>query len=76
MITAKVFKSGNSQAIRLPKEYRLESDEIFLNRIGNVLIIIPKDDPWSIFSQGIKEIGNDYPNKIKNLKHSKREELK
>jgi antitoxin VapB len=76
MKTAKVFKSGNSQAIRLPKEYRLESDEIFLNRIGNVLIIIPKDDPWSIFSQGIKEIGNDYPNKIKKLKHSKREELK
>ena len=76
MITAKVFKSGNSQAIRLPKEYRLESDEILINRIGNVLISIPKDDPWSIFSQGIKEIGDDYPKRIKNLKHSQREEIK
>ncbi len=72
MITAKVFKSGNSQAVRLPKEYRLDTDEVAINRIGNVLIILPKDDQWSIFSQGIREIGVDYPKTIEKLKHSKR----
>lgn len=72
MITAKVFKSGNSQAIRLPKQFRLDSDEIIINRVGNVLVMIPKDDPWSFFSQGIKEIGEDFPKQIKKLKHSKR----
>jgi antitoxin VapB len=72
MITAKVFKSGNSQAVRLPKEYRLDSDEVAINRIGNVLILIPKDDPWSFFSQGIKEIGDDYPKKIEKVRLTKR----
>ncbi len=72
MITAKVFKSGNSQAIRLPKQFRLDSNEIAINRIGNVLVLIPKDEPWSLFSQGIKEIGDDFPKVIKKLKHKKR----
>lgn len=76
MMTAKVFKSGNSQAVRLPKEYRLDTDEVAINRIGNVLIMIPKDDPWSIFSKGIKEIGDDFPKSIKKIKHSNREAFK
>ena len=55
MIEAKVFKSGNSQAIRLPKEYSLNSDSVQLNRIGNVLVIVPKDDPWANFREGVKD---------------------
>ena len=55
MVTAKVFKSGNSQAVRLPKEYRLDTKEVSINRIGNVLIMAPVDDPWRGFSEGIKE---------------------
>ena len=72
MITAKVFKSGNSQAVRLPKEYRLDADEVSINRIGNVLIMVPKDDPWSVFSAGIREIGDDFPEAIPPTRHSKR----
>ncbi|MBN1575788.1 MAG: AbrB/MazE/SpoVT family DNA-binding domain-containing protein [Chitinispirillaceae bacterium] len=55
MIETKVFKSGNSQAIRLPKNYRLKSDTVRLNRIGNVLVIVPKDDPWVNFKEGVRE---------------------
>jgi antitoxin VapB len=76
MVTAKVFKSGNSQAVRLPKEYRLDTDEVSINRIGSVLILIPKNDPWGIFSQGIEEIGDDFPKTIKKIRHSKREAFK
>ena len=60
MINAKVFKSGNSQAIRLPKNYRLEVDSVKINKIGNLLVLIPKDDPWVNFIDGIKE-ANDFP---------------
>jgi antitoxin VapB len=35
--TAKVFTSGNSQAIRLPKEFRLDTDEVFITRSGDSL---------------------------------------
>ena len=76
MITAKVFKSGNSQAVRLPKEYRLDTDEVSINRIGNVLIMVPKDDPWSVFSQGIDEIGGDFPGAIEPPKPSRRASIK
>ena len=61
MITAKVFKSGNSQAIRLPKEYRLDVDSVQINKIGNLLVLIPKDNPWNNFIEGINE-ANDFPN--------------
>ena len=55
MISAKVFKSGNSQAVRLPKDYRLDVDSVNINKIGNLLVLIPKDDPWANFIDGIKE---------------------
>lgn len=60
MIEAKVFQSGNSQAIRLPKDYRLDAETVKLNRIGNLVVIVPKDDPWASFKEGIKE-ASDFP---------------
>ena len=55
MINAKVFKSGNSQAIRLPKDYRLDVDSVKINKIGNLLILIPENDPWVNFIDGVNE---------------------
>jgi antitoxin VapB len=72
MITAKVFKSGNSQAVRLPREYRLSAKEVSVNRIGNILMIVPKGDPWRVFSEGIKELGSDFPASVRKLKPSAR----
>jgi antitoxin VapB len=76
MITAKVFKSGNSQAVRLPKAYRLNVKEVSVNRIGNVLMIVPKGDSWRVFSEGLKELGDDFPASIKKPKHSPRASFK
>ena len=42
MATAKVFKHGNSQAVRLPKEFRVEGDEVEVSRVGRVIILRPK----------------------------------
>ncbi len=42
MATAKVFKSGNSQALRLPKEFRLTSDEVEIFRRGDEIIVRDK----------------------------------
>ena len=56
MITTKVFESGNSQIVRIPKEYRIDSGEVLINRIGKALVLLPKNDPWSLFSQGIREL--------------------
>ena len=60
MLTAKVFKSGNSQAIRIPKEYQIDSDELFINKIGNTIVIFPKNDPWKTFKESLNDFSDDY----------------
>jgi len=40
--TAKVFMSGGSQAVRLPAEYRVDTTEVLIERIGQSLLITPK----------------------------------
>ena len=59
-LTAKVFNSGNSQAIRLPKEFRLNTTEIFIYRSGNNLVITPKMNSWEGFSEGLSGFSHDF----------------
>ena len=47
MNKAKVFWSGRSQAIRLPKEFRVSTDEVSIKRQGNRLILEPIADDWN-----------------------------
>ena len=42
MKTAKVFKHGNSQAVRLPKEFRFADDEVLIKRSGGGVLLLPK----------------------------------
>ena len=43
---ARVFTNGGSQAIRLPKNCRFNDDEVLVNRVGSVVILMPRNDPW------------------------------
>ena len=47
MATAKVFWSGRSQAVRLPKEFRVEGDEVRISRQGGKIILEPIQDDWA-----------------------------
>ena len=51
MDTAKIFESGNSQAIRLPKAYRFDTNvkELVVRRCGDMLTLIPKEKAWENF---------------------------
>ena len=42
MKTAKIFKHGNSQAVRLPKEFRFDDDEVLIKRSGEGVLLLPK----------------------------------
>jgi len=42
MKTAKVFKHGNSQAVRLPKEFRFDDNEVLIKRSGAGVLLLPK----------------------------------
>ena len=60
MKSAKVFKSGNSQAVRLPKEFQFSGDEVYIKKAGRGVILIPKDEPWEMFEQSLGEFTKDY----------------
>ena len=42
--TAKIFTTGRSQAVRLPKSYRFDTAEVFIEKVGNAVILRPKQD--------------------------------
>jgi len=60
MLSSKVFKSGNSQAIRLPKEYRLDEEELYIQKVGSALILFPKTNPWEAFEKSLSEFSEDF----------------
>ena len=60
MLSSKVFTSGNSQAIRLPKEYQVDDKELFIQKIGNTIILFPKKNPWKAFEKSLSEFSDDF----------------
>ena len=60
MQTAKIFINGRSQAVRLPKDFRFSGKDVFINKIGNIVILIPKDDPWASMVDSLDQFTDDY----------------
>ena len=60
MDTAKVFTNGHSQAIRLPKDYRVQGSEVFVKKYEDMVLLIPKNSVWSIFMSGLEGFSDDF----------------
>jgi len=60
MNTAKLFKNGKSQAVRLPKQFKFQGTEVYIKRIGRNVMLIPKDDPWESLVSSLDDFSNDY----------------
>lgn len=52
---AKLFMSGHSQAVRLPKALRFEGSEVIAKRFGNGVLLLPVDAPWEVMKEAITE---------------------
>jgi len=46
MQTARLFPNGQSQAVRLPKEFRFEGEWVYIQRTGNAVVLLPPHAPW------------------------------
>jgi antitoxin VapB len=58
---AKLFKSGNSQAVRLPKEFRFEGDSVYIEKHGDGVLLLPiKDDPWQKMIESLEMFPDDF----------------
>jgi antitoxin VapB len=55
MDTAKIFSTGRSQAIRLPKKYRFAGREVVVRHFGNGVLLLPLDEPWEVMKEALTE---------------------
>lgn len=54
MDRAKLFQTGRSQAVRLPKAYRFEGNEVFVKHIGKGVLLVPASDAWSMLETALE----------------------
>lgn len=71
--TAKVFVTGRSQAVRLPKAFRFNCDEVYIRREGNKVILTPKPEDWRQYFASGKRFSDDYPDQIEDTPPEERE---
>jgi len=60
MRTAKLFKNGDSQAVRLPKEFRFAGDEVLIKRVGSAVVLLPKAKSWDSLVQSLDKFPADF----------------
>ena len=60
MKTAKLFPNGRSQAVRLPKEFNMEGDAVYVKKSGNAVILLPLKGAWDNMFNAINEFSPDF----------------
>ena len=75
METAKIFENGKSQAVRLPKKYRFTGDEVYVQKLDQAVILVPKESVWEVFMSGLNGFTDDFmaegrENEIKTMRDS------
>ena len=60
MQTARIFLNGRSQAVRLPKEFRFSGKDVYIKKIGNMVVLLPQDDPWAPLINSLNQFTDDF----------------
>ena len=73
MSTAKLFLSGRSQAVRLPKEFRFEGSEVFVTRMGSAVVLMPLHHTWDVLFEACDGFSRDFMADRKQPKNQERD---
>ena len=60
MQTAKLFQNGRSQAVRLPKEYQFSGVDVYIQKVGDSVVLFPKEKLWETFLHGLNTFTDDF----------------
>lgn len=60
MRQAKLFKNGRSQAVRLPKDFRMPGDSVYIRKVGNTVVLLPKKDSWEPLFEACSKFSSDF----------------
>ena len=72
--TAKLFKNGDSQAVRLPKEFRFAGAEVLIKRVGSAVVLLPKAKSWDTLVQSLDQFPADFMNEREQPRAAERRE--
>ncbi len=73
MKKAKIFQNGQSQAVRLPKEFRFDDTEVFIKKVGDVVCLIPRSESWDTLFGSLKKFSPDFMSERVQPEHDQRE---
>ncbi|MDZ7856965.1 type II toxin-antitoxin system VapB family antitoxin [Sphaerotilus sp.] len=73
--TAKLFMSGRSQAVRLPKSLRFEGTEVIARRFGNGVLLLPAEAPWALMREALDEFEPGFALQREQPEQASREDL-
>lgn len=71
--TVRLFRNGSNQALRLPREFELDADEVYIRREGNNIIITPKPRSWADYFATARKLSDDFPDDMTDLPPQQRE---
>jgi antitoxin VapB len=60
MKSAKLFRNGESQAVRLPKEFRFEGKEVLIKRVGAAVVLLPQSGSWDGLFESLRKFPPDF----------------
>ncbi len=75
MKTAKIFKNGQSQAVRIPKEFRFNTSEVYIKKSGNAVQLIPRTGSWDSLFHSLEMFSGDFMSKRAQPELEKREDF-
>lgn len=75
MKEAKIFMNGHSQAVRLPKEFRFKDKSVYINRLGECVVLIPKENPWKTMFDACSKFSEDFMSDRDQGEEQKREKF-
>ena len=60
MQQAKLFQNGQSQAVRLPKDFRFDGDTVTIKRVGRAVVLLPNKEPWETLFDALEQFSPDF----------------
>ncbi len=75
MKIAKLFQNGQSQAVRLPKEFRFRGESVFIKRMGKAIVLLPMNNPWEPLFDSLNKFSDDFMMEREQPDIQKREDI-
>lgn len=64
---ARLFRNGGNQAVRLPKGFEINADEVVIRREGDTIILTPKPRSWGEYFRHARRLDEDFLDRIEDL---------